>query len=626
MSLRPSRPILSLLTVLAVTVLPQLRAQQRPSAQELKEASRELFEDQVRRDGRVTDPGRNAMVGRIVDRLQDAVSQPGLSLVWAIVNNDTVNAWATPGGYIVVFRGLMDFADSVARQDAPGDSTLARRRSAAYVASVLAHELSHVTLQHGSDPRVSNCMARMRRTGGVALSGATPQAGEPEAKLVRSAVDCMSYSQAQESAADQMGAVYLLRENWRGEGDWSIQTMIDFFTAMDRMDRQKHYFFSPYMTSYLSSHPRPSTRVAQLEVFRGQLKLNQTRLDDALSLIANNMELDLAVSLLDSVLTAFPDLLAAKMARAAASQRRYLNSIPVQMLQVRPSVPTLQARFLENIRGEVMGDEAMGNEARRAFESLLQVDRSPVTLSNLAIIDAYGGDLAQAEQRARDALGQDPQNPELMNNLGVVLYLRRQYAGARDQFKASLDAQGEHAVAWVALPVFFNFGRALLALNDAKGKEVLEQYLRNDEKSEWAKEARRLLGQEATPASATATDPKAKPKADLDFGATADEVIAAWGQPESTERANGLLVMHYPNGRVVIVHPEKGLAGIILYTREAGQIAGVRVGDPISGLTSQARPTEVRDDLYFFQGDGVTVIAKVRNDVIVQLAMTANDD
>lgn len=603
---------------------------QGPSQEELRRESKALWEAQIRRDGRVTDPARNAVVRKIVTRLGNAVSQPGLTLNWAIMNNDTVNAWATPGGYIAVFRGLMDLADSVAKEEFPRDPEAAARRSASFVAAVLAHELSHVTLGHGTDPTVSNCLDRFSREGGVTLTGSTQRSGEAEARFIKASVECMHYSQAQELAADHLGAFYLLRENWRGATDWSIQAMIDFFTAMDRMDRQKTYFFSPYLTSYLSTHPRPSTRIAQLETYRASLKLNQTRFDDALSFIANNMELDLAVALLDSVLTDFPDLIAAKQARASAFQRKYLNTVPVQVQQVRASVPTIRAVFIEDIRGEDMGDEALRSEARRQFTALLPLDDSPATLSNLAVLDAFDGDVTGGEQRARTALAKDPKNPELLNNLGVVLFLAHRYADARDQFKASLDVSGEQGPIWVVLPVFFNYGRALIALDDPAGKNVMERYLQNDDSSEWAREARRLLGrtQPTRPSKKDETTTTSRPTAksgEVPFGASRAEVIAAWGQPDNVDQANGLEVLRYRNGRQVLMHPDKGVAAFVYSTREAGVLDGVQVGDPLTRLTGSRRPSEVHDDVYFFAGSGTITIAKVAEGKIIQLALALPD-
>jgi len=618
--------ILLLSLSLAAAAPTSLPAQDRPSQEELRRESKALWEAQIRRDGRVTDPGRNAVVRKIIVRLGNAVAQPGLTLNWAIMNNDTVNAWATPGGYIAVFRGLMDLADSVAREEFPRDTAAAARRSASFVAAVLAHELSHVTLGHGSDPTVSNCLGRVEQEGGVTLS-ASGQRGEAEARLIKASVECMHYSQAQELAADHLGAFYLLRENWRGATDWSIQSMIDFFTAMDRMDRQKTYFFSPYLTSYLSTHPRPSTRIAELETYRARLKLNQTRFDDALSFIANNMELDLAVALLDSVLTDFPDLIAAKQARAAAFQRKYLNTVPVQVQQVRASVPTIRAVFIENIRGEDMGDEALRGEARRQFTALLPLDDSPGTLSNLAVLDAFDGDVAGGEQRARTALAKDPKDPELLNNLGVVLFLAHRYADARDQFKASLDASGEQGPIWVVLPVFFNYGRALIALQDPAGQGVMERYLQNDDSSEWAREARRLLGRTSPtrPAKKQETGGAAAKPGIVAFGSSRADVITAWGRPDQVESSNGLEMLGYRTGRQVIIHPDKGVAAIIYSAREAGLLDGVQVGDPLTRLTSSRRPSEVHDDVYFFAGEGSITIVKVAEGRIVQLAMALPD-
>jgi predicted Zn-dependent protease len=618
------RRILAPVALLALTLagLPLTAAQaQQPTPAELREMGRRLWKEQIRRDGRVTDPARNAMVEGMMNRLQRATGQAGLTLTWAIVNNDTVNAWAAPGGYIAIFRGLMDFADSVARTEFPRDAEAARRRSASFLAGVVAHEISHVTLNHAGDRRAGECLDRVEQEGGLtrANGGVT---GEAEIRFVRASVQCMQWNQEQELAADRMGAVYLLRENWRGAEDFTIQGMIDFFAKMDEMSRQRNYFFSPFMTSYLSSHPRGPTRVAHLEMYRAQLKLNQTRLDDALALIASNIELDLASELLDSVQAHFPDLVAARLARAAIAQRKYLNTVPVQSQQVRASVPTTGAAFMENIRGEDMGDASLRSAAQRLFEELLQVDESPATLSNLAVINAYGRDFVQAEARARRAVAEDSLNPDLLNNLGVVLFLAGRYPQARDAFKASLAVSGDSGMAWVVLPPFFNYGRTQLALNDPEGRQVLTRYLEFDQGSEWSKEARRVLGtgaparEEQRP---TRSPSSSKAKLQFAFGATMQEITAAWGRPEGVEQLEGAALLRYSNGRQLVMDDEKGLAAYIYSSREAGDIDGVRVGDGIDRFPT--RPVERQDDVLFFRSDNLVIAARVANGIIQQLAI-----
>lgn len=73
-----------------------------------------------------------AAVTEMTHRLIDSIPQNPYTFEITVVKSDVVNAFALPGGYIVVFTGLMKKAES-----------------AEEVAGVLAHELNHVLQRHG---------------------------------------------------------------------------------------------------------------------------------------------------------------------------------------------------------------------------------------------------------------------------------------------------------------------------------------------------------------------------------------------------------------------------------------------------------------------------------------------
>nr|MBI3612912.1 M48 family metallopeptidase [Nitrospirota bacterium] len=73
-----------------------------------------------------------AALQEITKRLADAASGNPYKFEVTVVRSDIVNAFALPGGYVVVFTGLLKKAES------PEE-----------VAGVLAHELNHVLLRHG---------------------------------------------------------------------------------------------------------------------------------------------------------------------------------------------------------------------------------------------------------------------------------------------------------------------------------------------------------------------------------------------------------------------------------------------------------------------------------------------
>ncbi len=80
----------------------------------------------------VKDPVVNRAIQQIVDRLAPHSSLEGVTYDLKVIENDMVNAFALPGGYMVVFTGLIDKSDRYEE-----------------VAAVIGHEMAHVTQRHG---------------------------------------------------------------------------------------------------------------------------------------------------------------------------------------------------------------------------------------------------------------------------------------------------------------------------------------------------------------------------------------------------------------------------------------------------------------------------------------------
>ncbi|PHQ70871.1 MAG: peptidase M48, partial [Sneathiella sp.] len=136
------------------------------------------------------------------------------TLPWrfTVLNTPVVNAFALPGGYVYITRGLLALANNEAE-----------------VAGVLAHEIGHVTARHGAE--------RQSRATGIGLigalagiltgSGAVQQLGQQLGGLY-----VAGYSRDQEHEADQLGVKYL------GLAGYPREAMADF---LKRMQAQTEY-------------------------------------------------------------------------------------------------------------------------------------------------------------------------------------------------------------------------------------------------------------------------------------------------------------------------------------------------------------------------------------------------
>ena len=153
-----------------------------------------------------------------------------------VVDSDVVNAFALPGGHVVVFRGLIDQA-----------------RTSDEVAGVLGHELTHVQLHHPTK-------AMIRAIGFIglfqALSGGTPGQLAGDALV-------MSQSRDAERAADA-GALTLL-----DHAGISPAGLADFFRRLmvshDKKPKSSTDQLLDTVGGFLATHPGHAERLSSIE-------------------------------------------------------------------------------------------------------------------------------------------------------------------------------------------------------------------------------------------------------------------------------------------------------------------------------------------------------------------------
>lgn len=184
-----------------------------------------LARQEVMKDGPAV-----AAVTEMTHRLTDSIPENPYTFDITVVKSDVVNAFALPGGYIVVFTGLMKKAER------PEE-----------VAGVLAHELNHVLQRHGLERIV-------KQLGFVAVLsivlGNPPGLGGVMKQL---GVELMTlkFGRAQETEADLTGLQLLYRAKIDPSG------MITFFQRLAEKDEGR--------VEWLSTHPMSSARAERLK-------------------------------------------------------------------------------------------------------------------------------------------------------------------------------------------------------------------------------------------------------------------------------------------------------------------------------------------------------------------------
>jgi len=144
--------------------------------------------------GAYDDPALAAYVDRVGQRLVRVSDMPNQRFTFTVLNSSMVNAFALPGGYVYVTRGLLALANNEAE-----------------LAGVLAHEIGHVVARHGAERYNQTMIAQILAVGaGLALGdqAAAQMFGAAAAPVLA------SYSREHEFEADTFGVRYLARANY----------------------------------------------------------------------------------------------------------------------------------------------------------------------------------------------------------------------------------------------------------------------------------------------------------------------------------------------------------------------------------------------------------------------------
>ena len=184
--------------------------------------------------GIYSDRPAEIMVARIVGRLLAAADQPNAQFQVTILDTSEVNAFALPGGYIYVTRGILALASDTSE-----------------LAAVLAHEIAHVTLRHA---RARTDRTRTTEIVDRVITSVFGGDTSTDATASRTRESLAAFGQAQELEADREGIKY------SGKAGYDPQAAARFLGVMGR--------FATFSAGsgkgeegFLSSHPSTPARI-----------------------------------------------------------------------------------------------------------------------------------------------------------------------------------------------------------------------------------------------------------------------------------------------------------------------------------------------------------------------------
>lgn len=183
----------------------------------------------------VNDSSIESYVNNIGQRLAANAPGPKFAYHFRVVNASDINAFALPGGFIYINRGTIEAA-----------------KSDGEVAGVLAHEISHAALRHGTHQasKAYVTQAGLGLLGGL-LGG---HVGAGTAQIINAVggfglnAIFLKYSRDAETQADILGSQIMAKSGYNPE------EMATFFETLQKSDKRK-------VATWLSSHPQTADRI-----------------------------------------------------------------------------------------------------------------------------------------------------------------------------------------------------------------------------------------------------------------------------------------------------------------------------------------------------------------------------
>jgi predicted Zn-dependent protease len=197
---------------------------------------------EIRREmGVYDDPELQRYVNDIGQQLARVSHRPNLPWTFTIVDSPAINAFALPGGYVYLTRGILAYLDDESE-----------------LAGVLGHEIGHVTARHAAQAYTRQAQAGI----GLAVLSIFVPGTAPFADLGATGLSVLFLRHGREAEleADRLGVEYGSGANYDPAG------VPRFLATLARVDALSERG----MPNWLSTHPDPGSRVVKAEPVAGK--------------------------------------------------------------------------------------------------------------------------------------------------------------------------------------------------------------------------------------------------------------------------------------------------------------------------------------------------------------------
>lgn len=207
-----------------------------------KKLGKEFYE-KLEKSGALSDNVRvNAYISRLGNHLVSVMPKSPFEYRFFVINSSAINAFATPGGYVYVNRGLVNLIENESE-----------------LAGVLSHEIAHVHARHIADIVEKSKKVNIATLAAILAGAFLGGGGEATAAITGFSVAAattmeLKYSREHEEEADRLGISCLVKAGYDGKA------MLDFLKIM-----RQYEYYSSNVPSYFLTHPGTDERIRYLD-------------------------------------------------------------------------------------------------------------------------------------------------------------------------------------------------------------------------------------------------------------------------------------------------------------------------------------------------------------------------
>ena len=206
----------------------------------------------------------NRYVDEVGQRVAKASHRPDLAYTFTVIDSPEINAFALPGGYVYINRGLLLYL-----------------KSEDELAAVLAHEIGHITARHAIQQQARGQVGRAAATVGGVVAAVATGSGYIGSELMQigsiwAAAGVSGFGRENELEADSLGARYLYNAGYNPRAMIDVLSVLknqeDFNVRVAQRQPSYHGLFT--------THPRNDVRLHQAVSQAGELSSENIRESD----------------------------------------------------------------------------------------------------------------------------------------------------------------------------------------------------------------------------------------------------------------------------------------------------------------------------------------------------------